>query len=171
VKTLEHDDDIDQDEFAEYRRMSGDVLVVCYFLLRSDFVQYVVSAALSGPASRSEAALFCLTAVAREINARIVSHTTGASCESLISKDRHRTVELLLQTAQYTCMVPTKDIRISTASAFFVESFASTWATQCSAEDILKLLAHLRSSMLSGGDINRIASRSVDADGLLSVVF
>lgn len=156
LHSIEHGEGVNEDDLEDYRRMVVDVLVASYFLLRSDYVQHMVSIILDAGQTqlvKVEAALFALTATAREVNARVHSKATGI-CDgnSRIGQDRQRTKELLLQALQHICgtrtQVDSRDFNVGVAK--FIGSYALTWDSQCSVDNILRLLTFAQNMLIAG---------------------
>jgi len=168
LQAIEFSEEVDEDDLLDFRRMSCDVFVACYFLLRSEFVQHATSIICQNqPSSKAESALFALTVTAREVNARIKSRT-GAS-QSLLAKDRQRTAELLLQVVQH--IVGTSSSNNNHEKVFlvgvvkFLGAYAASWSVQCSADDILRLLSYLQNMLIHSmqGDHESLAGESAKA--------
>jgi len=151
LQAAQYTDDTDEDDLAEFRRMVVDVLVASYFLLRSEYVQHMATAIVSGNHAQAEAALFALSAASREINARIVSRTTGASSSSLLAKDKKRTAEALLQVVQYICRISSANEMFQVGVAKFFGAFAASWSVHCSSDDVLQLLSFLQNVIVHSG--------------------
>lgn len=156
LQTVEYCDEVDEDDLLDFRRMAGDIFVACYFLLRCEYVQHATRIVVCGTThqqhqhqpAKAEAALFALTAAAREINARIKSRTGGTS----VGKDRQTTAELLLQVVQHLMNSNgSTDRLVKVGAVKFIGSFATTWSVRCSADDVLHLLAYLQNALLQSG--------------------
>ena len=168
LQAIEFSEEVDEDDLLDFRRMSCDVFVACYFLLRSEFVQHATNIICGNhPSSKAEAALFALTVTAREANARIKSRTGGS--QSLVAKDRQRTAELLLQVVQH--IVGTSNSNNNHDKVFlvgvvkFLGAYAASWSVQCSADDILRLLSYLQNTLIHSmqGDNESLAEESAKA--------
>lgn len=138
------DDNYDETEFQELRRMVTDVLVSCYFLLRVTYVQHMVqciAASASSPPSK-EATLFGLHQVAREVCARLKARAGGAS----IKADRAATQQVLLELVQHLLSQPpsSSSLLVTRATCQFLGAYAPAWNVQCRPEEILHILAYLR---------------------------
>ena len=89
--------DVEKSDFDEFRRLSADVLVGAYFLLRSDYLECLsnfVYEIETADWEIAEAALWCMNAVAREACARVksVSNAAHNGRESPVSADGNMTV-------------------------------------------------------------------------------
>jgi hypothetical protein len=165
LQAVEYTDDVDEDELDDFRCMAVDVLVAAYFLLRSDYIQYMVGIILKGQQqlSQSEAALFGLTATAREVNARVKSKTIGGA-NSLVGQDRRCTIVLLLQAVQNICSTTSQiDNRVfQVGVAKFLGSYSPTWNVRCSADDVLRLLSHVQNMLVVGSSSPVVFDDSFD---------
>jgi len=95
LRSLAFSDEYDEDEWIDYRSSVQDVLVSTYFLMRADFIQ--ASTEACGDDWRvNEAALFCLSEVAREVCGRIRDKKSAV----VVRQDRERTCHALLLLAQ-----------------------------------------------------------------------
>lgn len=166
---------LDQSEFEQLRRMVTDVFVSSYFLLRSQFVQMMVSSILvsleqaqpqhqmssSSSWTVAESALFCLCTVSREVCARVKTSSGG----KIVSSDREATALQLLHLVERLCSgaagdgsvlhpavavksVAQKHLLVLAGVANFVGAYAPAWNAKCSPESLLALLAYLREAML-----------------------
>ena len=152
--TWEDEVDLDPQEFAEMRRLVGDVLVSAYFLLRVSFVDQVVGA-ISADKTRwtvTESALFCLTSVAREVCARVKARAGGSSVAEDKKATAHRLVHLMeeLCTGGADAAAARHELVLS-AVCTFTGAFAPVWNVVCSPDAILGLFAFLRDSMRVSG--------------------
>lgn len=140
----ENELDLDPQEFTELRRMVTDVLVTAYFLLRVEFLQLV--ALQSQDWTRTEAALYSLCCVAREVNARVKARGGGSS----IRADRDATAQQLLQLVQqYIENSHGQHPLVHRGIASFVGAYAPAWNVHCTSESLLQLLAYLRSGTMT----------------------
>lgn len=160
----EQEVDLDQSEFEEFRTMVQDVYVSAYFLLRAEFVQHLATQIVSSADwTAQEAALFAFCAVSREVCARCKAQAGGTS----ISKDRERTAEQLLHLVQHlvtTDPSTAKHSLVLSGMVRFIGAYSPAWATKCSPEAILQLLAYLRASLVAApaaADDTASAIRSV----------
>lgn len=159
----------DEDEMEDYRNMVIDVLLVCYYLLRSSYVKFLGTRVISSTihdAAKAEAALFCLAAIAPEVNGRVKTTTTttmsfnstqdemnddaDTAAAALICKDCQTTVQFLLHVARHVCQASNqftnlaRDHRLTVGMARFLGAYSATWFISCSNEDILQLLLFLQ---------------------------
>mmetsp|Transcript_13090 Transcript_13090/g.19606 ORF Transcript_13090/g.19606 Transcript_13090/m.19606 type:complete len:862 (-) Transcript_13090:432-3017(-) len=144
--TWEDELELDSQEFSEMRSLVNDVLVSVYFLLRVNFIDQLCSVANSGQGqwNVTEAILFCICAVAREICARVKAKGTGD-----IAADRDATMERLLQLVQQllTGVAQIEHPLTLAAVAKFVGSFSPVWNDRCDLDTILHLLQYLHKAM------------------------
>lgn len=138
--------ELDSQEFTEMRSLVNDVLVSVYFLLRVHFIDQLCAIANSaqGRWNVTEAVLFCICAVAREICARVKAKGTGD-----VAVDRDATMERLLQLVQQLLTGAAQiEHPLTLASvAKFVGSFSPVWNDRCDLDTILQLLQYLHKSM------------------------
>jgi len=134
----EQEVDLDPQEFAELRRMVTDVFISCYFLLRVEFLQHL--SLHSQDWTRTEAALYCLCCVAREVNARVKARGGGSS----VKADRDATAQQLLHLVQEYIGNGQHSLMVRRGIASFVGAYAPAWNVHCTTEAILQLLAYLR---------------------------
>ena len=156
LQAIEFSDAVDEDDVLDFRRMSSDVFVACYLLLRCDYVQHSTNIICAQQQqlhpAKVEAALFALTATAREVNDLMKSRTGGSS----VGKDRQRTADLLLQIVNHLMANNiSNDKLVQVGAVKFFGSFAPIWADRCSSDDVLRLLAYLRSTLLHIGNMTR----------------
>jgi hypothetical protein len=150
--TWEEELDYDQSEFDELRRLVADVMVSCYFLLRVDLIQKMVSLILTSfdkDWTVIESALFCLCKVSREACARVKSRATG----STVSRDRDVTAQQLLQLIEHLCgthpvtaaeSAARQHPLVLAAVANFIGAYSPAWNVLCSTDALVQLLGCLR---------------------------
>jgi hypothetical protein len=191
--TATSDDDDDWTELEEYRTLTSDVYASCYYLLRSDMIEYLAQLVTSGSNERrrmdhnqaseeflvAEAALFSLTAVAKDVISRICPERQvrqGAS--SLVDKDRQKTTSLLLDLIRNVCQRPPPDHALvlpplyQIALARFVGAYAILWVSACSPHDLYSLmefLVRLALPTLNDSVSNLPGSRTRDSSGSFPV--
>lgn len=146
--------DLDEQEFFEFRRMVNDVLVNCYFLLRVQYIRQLVTviSTTQNDWTLTESALFCLSAVFREVCARVKARGTS----TLLSADRTETAQLLLQLVQHLCGGDPKTAAEATArqhplvlgaASNFMGRYAPAWNVHCNDDAIFQVLAFLRAGI------------------------
>lgn len=153
--TWEEELDYDQSEFDELRRLVADVLVSCYFLLRVDLIQKMVSLILSSfdkDWTVIESALFSLCKVSREACARIKSRASATT----VNGDRDATAQQLLQLIEQLCgthpvtaaeSAARQHPLVLAAVANFIGAYAPAWNVLCSTDALVQLLGYLRVAM------------------------
>ena len=140
----ENELDLDPQEFGELRRMVTDVLISCYFLLRVEFLQTM--AMQSRNWTQTEAALYCLCCVSREVCARVKARGGGTS----VRADRGATAQVLLQLVQqYIGVRNGQHPLVRCGIASFVGAYEPAWNMHCTPEAILQLLAYLRTGTMT----------------------
>ena len=137
--TWQEELDIDQSEWEELRRMVTDVLVSCYFLLRTSMIQRLVQIIMTTSThwTTTEAALFALTTISKDVCARclppstfstISSNSTSTTTTSSstfatqqdpsvtitnndkVQADRHATAHLLLELVEKLLSIPSRNV-------------------------------------------------------------
>lgn len=154
--TWEEELDLDEQEFTEYRRMVGDVLVNCYFLLRVRFVQQMVNVILNAATSHDwtlmESALFSLASVFREVCARLKAKGTLAH----LVEDRTETAQEIVRLVEQLCgsdsaMAATaaaqQHVLVLGAACQFMGLYSPAWNLYCSEDAILRILAYLHTAL------------------------
>jgi hypothetical protein len=143
----ENELDVDPQEFAELRRMVTDVLISCYFLLRVEFLRLLLVSQQSQDWTQTEAALYCLCCVSREVCARVKARAGGSS----IRADRDATVQQLLQLLQQFVGIAKNQTHplVRRGIASFVAAYGPVWSMHCNSEAILQLLAYLRTGSMT----------------------
>ena len=151
-------DDLDVQEFNEFRRLVKDVLISCYFLLRADFIQdmgdCIIAVATSSSSSNSEwytieSALFCICAAGREICARVKAR--GGSQISTIATDKDATIQKLMQLAQILFSHSPKNQHpmVLASIAQYLGTFAPVWnvCDDVTIHVLLKILQYLKDAL------------------------
>ena len=142
---------VEENEWGELRRMVTDVLVNAYYLLRSSYIQLVVTHIVqSRHWIETEAALFALTQVAREVSSRLRQNKAIAS----IQHDKQVTSQQLLHLLQHVIVSTTPEqvvrdqhVGVLRAMIAFCGSYASSWnAVQCPSTALLQVVSYLRNS-------------------------
>ena len=133
----EAEQDEDESDFEEYRRLSTDVLIGCYRMLRVEFLRLGAAPFANGSQtshSAREAALFGLMATAREVCSRLKSNIGKAS--QSIQKDQYETATVLAQVAHTLLISPSTvpDFLAATQCRFW-GAYAAAWA-QRNEEDV-----------------------------------
>ncbi|CAJ1888117.1 unnamed protein product [Cylindrotheca closterium] len=139
--------DLDSQEFNELRRMVTDVLVSGYYLLRGELIQTLTNHVRTATHwTASEAALVCLSQIARDVCGRCKSN---AAAGTSIARDRDLTCQELLQLLDQLVSVDAKQQHsVLLASILnFCGSYCPAWnSMNCPPQAILRLLQFLQSS-------------------------
>jgi hypothetical protein len=146
--------DVESSEFEEMRRLSSDVLIGAYELLRSDYLETLSTVVTSTDKNNwetIESALFCLCAVAREACARVKSAQNAARSgrESPAAVDGSNTATGLTQMITSLCdgRALSQHPLVLNAIAQFLGCYSIVWSTTCPAHSILEILSYLASAM------------------------
>jgi hypothetical protein len=139
---------VEQSDFLEFRRMATDVLVSCYFLLRYEMVQMLTQHVRAATDWRaSEAALFVLAQISKDVCARCRSHAADGT---LIARDRHATQQELLQLLEQlitvdSCVTNSQHKYLLGSVLGFCGNYSPAWIV-CPPQAILQLLVYLQSA-------------------------
>ena len=144
--TWEDEFDVDDSEFDELRRMVGDILVSTYFLLRIEFIQSLTNQVRTAAHwTASEAALFCLIQISKDVSARCNSSNDGqkqdrdVTCQELL--------QLLDQLMKSSSSISNHHPVLLAGIVNFVGNYAPAWkAMDCPPPAILHMLAFLHST-------------------------
>jgi hypothetical protein len=153
----EEEIDIESSEFEEMRRLSSDVLIGSYELLRSDYLETLSNVVATTNAKDweiIESALFCLCAVAREACARVKSSQNAArnGRDSPAAADGSTTATGLTQLVATLCgggagSVVNHHPLVLSAIADFLGSYSVVWSITCPAHSILEVLSYLAAAL------------------------
>ena len=143
---------IDESEFNEFRTLVGDVLISCYYLLRIEMIQTLTHWVRTATDWRmSEAALFALGQIAREVCTRCKSKVPSGT---IVGRDKQATQDELLQLLQQLVAVDVQTTKaqhkyLLESVANFCGSYANAWTVipQCSPEAMLQVLTYLQSTI------------------------
>jgi len=134
---------MDESEFQEFRRLVADVFVGCYYLLRVEMIQLLAhQIRIASDWRHSEAALFCLSQIAKEVSAK---------CKSLApTPDKQQTQQELLQLLEQVLGVDAKAQHKELLGAVvdFCGNYAPAWncIPQCSPQALLQIQSYLQST-------------------------
>jgi hypothetical protein len=155
--------DVESSDFEEMRRLSSDVLIGAYELLRSSYLETlstVVTTTQNTDWEVIESALFCLCAVAREVVARVKSAQNAAKSgrESPAAVDGGATATGLTQMVASLCeggatSVTKQHPLVLCGIANFLGSYSVVWSTTCPAQSLLEILSYLTSAMAVPGAV------------------
>mmetsp|Transcript_37192 Transcript_37192/g.43265 ORF Transcript_37192/g.43265 Transcript_37192/m.43265 type:complete len:970 (-) Transcript_37192:923-3832(-) len=149
--------DVDKQEFTDLRSLAKDVLISCYFLLRSQFIENMCSLVVSAANSISgwvmvESAMDVLCATSREICSRVTSK--GLASKSII-EDKHKTSHLLVELARHifsqamSGQAQQQHILYYESIIRFLGCFAPVWNMAWNKEDVMSSLDYLKSFLSS----------------------
>jgi len=144
---------VDSSDFSEFRRMVTDVLVSCYYLLRVEMIQMLTHQVRAATDWRmSEAALFALAQIAKDVCARCRSHAPDGTS---ITRDRQATQQELLQLLEQLIAVDTQTMTsqhkyLLGAVVNFFGNYSPAWnSMECPPQAILQLLVYLQSAFVT----------------------
>ena len=154
----EEEIDLESSEFEEMRRLSTDILIGAYELLRSDYLETLSTVVTSTDKSKDwecvESALFCLSAVAREACARVKSSQNAmrSGRDSPASIDGTASATGLTQMVATLCdggasSTVNQHPLVLCGIAHFLGSYSVVWSTTYPAYSILEILSYLASAM------------------------
>ena len=149
--------ELESSEFEEMRRLSTDVLIGAYELLRSDYLETLSTVVTSTDRKDwaiIESALFCLCAVAREACARVKSAQNAAKSgrDSPAASDGSATATGLTQMVASLCeggsaSTSNQHPLVLSAIGNFLGSYSVVWSTTCPAPSILEMLSYLATAL------------------------
>ena len=145
--------DLESSEFEELRRLSTDVLIGAYELLRSDYLETLSTVVISTDKEDwtiIESALFCLCAVAREACARVKSAQNAVKNgrDSPAAADGSATATGLTQMVANLCeggiaSTSNRHPLVLSAIGDFLGSYSVIWSTTLPAHSIMEMLSYL----------------------------
>ncbi|KAL7521758.1 hypothetical protein ACHAWX_006439 [Stephanocyclus meneghinianus] len=157
--------EVESADFEEMRRLSADVLIVAYELLRSYYLETLSNVIISTTEKSNatnihagweivESALFCLCAVAREACARVKSaqNTLRSGRDSPASLDGGVTATGLTNMVASLCeggpaSAANQHPLVLCGIANFLGSYSVVWSTTCEAPSILAMVNYLTFAM------------------------
>jgi hypothetical protein len=146
--------EIESSDFDEMRRMSTDVLIGAYYLLRSAYLETLSNVVMSTSSDDweiTESALFCLCAASREACARVksVANAVSSGRDSPVSSDGNSTALGLTQLVGSICSSPatSRHQLVLSGICTFLGCYSTAWATSCPPQSMLEILAYLASAM------------------------
>ena len=144
---------VDSSDFSEFRRMVTDVLVSCYYLLRVEMIQMLTHQVRAATDWRmSEAALFALAQIAKDVCTRCRSHAPDGTS---IARDRQATQQELLQLLEQLIAVDTHTMTsqhkyLLGAMVNFCGNYSPAWnSMERPPQAILQLLVYLQSAFVT----------------------
>ena len=144
---------VDSSDFLEFRRMVTDVLVSCYYLLRVEMIQMLIYQVRAATDWRmSEAALFALAQISKDVCARCRSHAADGTS---IARDRQATQQELLQLLEQLITVDSQTTNaqhkyLLGAVVNFCGNYSPAWnSMECPPQAILQLLVYLQSAFVT----------------------
>jgi len=154
-RSWEEELDLEATEFDEMRRLSTDVLVGAYFILRSGYLECLANVVMGDSDWEiAESALFCMCAVGREACARVksVKNVTGSGRNSPVAADGDATSMGLTQVASSICAggaagVSKRHPLVLSAVAIFLGCYSPVWASTCPPQTILEIVTYLNAAM------------------------
>ena len=162
--------DVEQSDFEEMRRLSTDVLVGAYFLLRSGYLETLANVVMTidgGDWEVVESALFCLSAVGREACARVksVRNMVSSGRDSPVAADGEATSVGLTQVVGSICAggissISRRNPLVLAGIANFLGSYSTVWASSCPPQSIIEILGYL-SAALSVPAATEAAGKSI----------
>jgi hypothetical protein len=148
--------EIESSDFDEMRRMSADVLIGAYYLLRSSYLETLANVVMSTSSNDweiIESALFCLCAASREACARVksVANAVSSGRDSPVSSDGNATALGLTQLVGSICSSPSSGRHqlVLSGTCTFLGCYSTVWAASCPPQSMLEILAYLASAMPS----------------------
>lgn len=150
--------ELESSDFDEMRRLSTDLLVGAYFLLRSAYCIETLANILMAIDSQEwvvvESALWCMCAVSREACARIksVNNAVSSGRDSPVAADGDSTRLGLTQVLPSICAnlaagISSRHVLVSKGIANFLGVYSTVWASSSPPQTIIEILAFLTASM------------------------
>eukprot|EP00580_Thalassiosira_gravida_P015454 CAMPEP_0201667824 /NCGR_PEP_ID=MMETSP0494-20130426/16871_1 /ASSEMBLY_ACC=CAM_ASM_000839 /TAXON_ID=420259 /ORGANISM="Thalassiosira gravida, Strain GMp14c1" /LENGTH=1166 /DNA_ID=CAMNT_0048147977 /DNA_START=72 /DNA_END=3572 /DNA_ORIENTATION=- len=153
--------DLESSDFNEMRRLSTDVLVGAYYLLRSSYLETLANIVMSIDSSDwevVESAFFCMCSVGREACARVKSVKNAASSgrDSPVAADGESTSIGLTQVVGIVCAggaagVSQRHPLVLAGIANFLGCYSTVWASSCAPQSMLEILAYLSAALSVSG--------------------
>ena len=146
--------DIESSDFDEMRRLSTDVLIGAYYLLRAAYLETLANVVMTTSNNEweiIESALFCLCAASREASARVksVANAVSSGRDSPVSSDGNSTALGLTQLVGSICSSPASKRHPLVLSGIctFLGCYSTVWASSCPPQSMLEILAYLSSAL------------------------
>ncbi|KAL7532240.1 hypothetical protein ACHAXR_004513, partial [Thalassiosira sp. AJA248-18] len=162
--------DLESSEFQEMRRLSTDVLVGAYYLLRSGYLETLANVVMtidSNDWEVVESALFCLCAVGREACARVksVKNAMSSGRDSPVAADGEATSVGLTQVVSVICAggaagISRRHPLVLAGVVSFLGGFSAVWASSCPPQSMIEILGYL-SAALSVPAATEAAGKSI----------
>jgi len=153
----EEEYELELSEFDEMRRLCTDVLVGAYYLLRSAYLETLANIVMeidSQDWEVVEAALWCMSAVAREACARVksVKNATSSGRESPVADDGEATGAGLISLLPSVCAggadgIPRRHPLVLAGIVNFLGVYSSVWSASSPIQTTIEILSYLCASM------------------------